>query len=126
MKKKILIADDEPHIITSLQFTFRNDFTTVTAVNGQEALEKIEKENPDLIILDGRMPKMTGFEVCRSVKNNEATKSIPIIILTAHGQESDFEHGKEVGADEYMTKPFSPRKLVARVKEMVGLEDAAQ
>lgn len=126
MARRILVADDEPHIIVSLQFTFKNEFEVITAVNGEDALQKIREEKPDIIILDGRMPKITGFEVCRNIKNNEETKSIPVIMLTAHGQEVDIERGKEVGADEYVTKPFSPRKLIALVKDLLDSRCSAQ
>jgi two-component system phosphate regulon response regulator PhoB len=120
MPHRILIVDDEKDIRELLSFQLQqHGFITVTATNGEDALEKIEEKAPDLIILDLMMPKMDGAEVCRALKREEKTRRIPIIILTAKGEEIDRVVGFELGADDYVPKPFSPRELALRVKAVL-------
>ncbi len=114
--KKVLVAEDEPDIrqlITySLQFA---GLTVVQAVNGEDAVQKAGKEQPDLILLDVRMPKMTGYEACAALKAEASTKKIPVVFLSARGQETEIKHGLELGAEEYILKPFAPDELYKRV-----------
>jgi len=120
MTNRILIVDDEKDIRELLTFQLQqHGFTTEAAGNGEEALDKVEEKPPDLIILDLMMPKMDGAEVCRALKREERTRRIPIIMLTAKGEEIDRVVGFELGADDYVAKPFSPRELVLRVKAVL-------
>ena len=120
MPQRILIVDDEKDIRELLTFQLQqHGFTTIAANNGEEALTKIEEKPPDLIILDLMMPKMDGAEVCRALKREEKTRRIPIIMLTAKGEEIDRVVGFELGADDYVAKPFSPRELALRVKAVL-------
>lgn len=117
---KILIADDEPYILRSLSFVLKKEgFDIETACNGEEALEKAQQFNPKILFLDVMMPKKDGYEVCNELKSNPETKDIYIIILTAKGQIIDKEKGLTTGADEYITKPFSPREIVNKVKKIM-------
>lgn len=121
MKKKILICDDEPYILESVSYIARQagyDFST--AEDGEQSLEIAKKEKPALILLDINMPKLTGYEICERLKGDPETKDIHIIMLTARGQERDERIGMEAGADEYITKPFSPRNLRKRMDEILG------
>src|SRR5262245_7692835 len=103
---KILVVDDEEHIVMILKDSLEfSGFQVITAYNGFEALEQVEKDRPDLIVLDIGMPKLDGWEVCRRLKGSDATKNIPIIILTAYAQTSDKRKGAELGADRFVTKP---------------------
>lgn len=116
MKNKILLVDDEKDIVEFLRYNLeQEDFSVIAAYDGREALEKID-ENPDLVILDVMMPKLNGFEVCKSIRQNNKYKDIPVIFLTAKGGEADEIQGLELGAVDYIHKPISPKKLVARVK----------
>lgn len=118
--KKILIADDEPYILRSLSFVLKKEgFDIETACNGEEALEKAQQFNPKILFLDVMMPKKDGYEVCNKLKSDPETKDIYIIILTAKGQIIDKEKGLTTGADEYITKPFSPREIVNKVKKIM-------
>lgn len=120
--KKILVVDDEKPISDIVKFNLEKEgFEVVTAFDGEEALEKVESENPDLIILDLMLPKIDGLEVCREVRK---TKDTPIIMVTAKDQEIDKVLGLELGADDYVTKPFSNRELVARVKANVRRQNS--
>jgi DNA-binding response OmpR family regulator len=125
MNKKILIVDDEPHIRILLEQTLEDledeAVELLTADNGQEALDTIKAERPDLVFLDVMMPKMNGFDVCNAVKNELGIKDIYIVMLTAKGQEFDKLKGKEVGADLYMTKPFDPDEVVKKSMQVLGL-----
>lgn len=115
--EKILIVDDEPNILKLVDFNLaKENFQVITAENGLDAIEKANQLLPDLIILDLMLPEMDGMEVCRSLQKNDQTRNIPIIMLTAKAEEFDKILGLELGADDYITKPFSPRELVARVK----------
>ncbi len=111
---KILVVDDEPFILKSLVFILKKEgFDVVTATDGEEALEKIRSERPQLIFLDLMMPKRDGYSVCEIVKSDADIGPTHVVLLTARGQESDRQRGFAAGADEYVTKPFSPSKVVA-------------
>lgn len=120
MKQKILVVDDEIDILTLLQYNLeRAGYKVLSAKDGPEAIELARRERPDLIILDIMLPSMEGTEVCKAIKNLESTAHIPIIMLTAKSEEVDRIVGLELGADDYITKPFSPRELVLRVKAVL-------
>ena len=120
MNSKILIVDDEEDILTLLEYNLEKaGFKVISADDGPEAIELTKKENPSLIILDIMLPSMEGTEVCKVIKRDNATSHIPIIMLTAKGEEVDRIVGLELGADDYITKPFSPRELVLRVKAVL-------
>ena len=120
LPKKVLICDDEPYILESVSFVARAEgYVALTAEDGEEALRLARSERPDLIFLDLMMPRLNGFQVCRTLKEDAATRGMHVIILTARGQEIDRDKGMEVGADEYLTKPFSPRKLRQRMHEVL-------
>jgi len=120
MTTKILIADDEPNILISLEFLMKREgYEVHLARDGQEALDALRRERPRLVLLDVMMPRKTGFEVCQEVRNDEAIRSTLILMLTAKGRETDVVKGLALGADAYMTKPFSTRELVQKVKEML-------
>jgi two-component system alkaline phosphatase synthesis response regulator PhoP len=120
-KGKILVVDDEIYIVHILDFSLGMEgYEVVTALDGEQALEKLKSEKPDLIVLDIMMPKLDGYEVCKAVKADPATKQIPVILLSAKGRNVDQKMGFEVGADDYITKPFSPRKLVERINQLLG------
>ncbi len=122
---KILIVDDEPHLRMLIHQTLEeledDGVELFTASNGEEALETIRKEEPNLVFLDVMMPKKNGFDVCSAVKNELGLGHIHIILLTAKGQEFDRQRGQEVGADLYMTKPFDPDALIAKARSVLGL-----
>ena len=121
MGKKVLICDDEPHILESVKYVVRKaGHEVITAEDGEEALQKAIAEKPDLMFLDLMMPKMTGYEVCERLKGDPATEGIYIIMLTARGQEQNERQGMAAGADEYITKPFSPRRMRQRLDELLG------
>jgi len=114
---KILVVDDETYIVELVKFNLEKEgFQVVVAYDGQNALDMVERESPDLIILDIMLPNMDGFEVCQALKKDSRFNLIPIIMLTARGEEIDTVLGLELGADDYIKKPFSPRELLARVK----------
>ncbi|MDN4607287.1 response regulator transcription factor [Sporosarcina highlanderae] len=118
MVSKILIVDDEQPIRTLLEYNLKqSNFETIMAVDGAEAILKVEEEKPDLILLDIMLPKMDGIEVCKTLRHRNI--NTPIIMLTAKGEEPDKVLGLEIGADDYMTKPFSPREVIARVKAVL-------
>ena len=126
-EKKILVVDDEPFILKSLTFVLKKEgFKVDVASNGLEAIDKIKNEKPDIIFLDIMMPKMNGLEVCQWLRNEPEFKDIYVIILTAKGQEADREKGLSLGANEYMTKPFSPSYVVKRIKEIFASIDDAK
>jgi two-component system, OmpR family, alkaline phosphatase synthesis response regulator PhoP len=126
MSKKILIVDDEPHIRALLEQTLEDfedaDVEILTAKDGQEGLDMIEEEHPNLVFLDVMMPKMNGFDVCQKVKKELKLTDVYIVMLTAKGQEFDKKKGLEVGTDTYMTKPFDPDEIVAKASEVLGIE----
>jgi two-component system alkaline phosphatase synthesis response regulator PhoP len=120
MREKILIVEDEKDIVKMLEYNLKKEgFKTISAQDGEDALEYAAREHPDLIILDLMLPGMDGLEVCKELKKETKTASIPIIMLTAKAQESDKVVGLELGADDYVTKPFSPRELIARIKAVL-------
>jgi two-component system alkaline phosphatase synthesis response regulator PhoP len=120
MREKILIVEDEKDIVKMLEYNLKKEgFRTISAQDGEDALEYAVREHPDLIILDLMLPGMDGLEVCKELKKETKTASIPIIMLTAKAQESDKVVGLELGADDYVTKPFSPRELIARIKAVL-------
>ncbi len=120
-KAKILVVDDEPFICRSLTFVLRKgDYEVLEARNGEEALAAIREHKPDLVFLDVMMPKINGFEVTQQVRADPDLDGIKIILLTAKGQECDREIGKTAGANDYMTKPFSPSKILDRAREILG------
>src|SRR5262245_56052113 len=117
---RVLIADDEPNIVTSLEFLMRKcDYEVRVARDGVEALRVAEDFQPDVLLLDVMMPLCDGFEVCRRLRSNQATRGIRILILTAHGREAEVDRGLAVGADGYITKPFSNKELVAKVRGLL-------
>jgi CheY-like chemotaxis protein len=114
---KILIAEDERDIRELVNFSLQfGGFTVVQAANGAEAVEQAQKELPDLILMDVRMPKMTGYEACRQMKSMPELRDIPVVFLSAKGQESEIQTGLEAGAEEYILKPFAPDELVKQVQ----------
>lgn len=122
MGKKILVADDEKHIVQIVQFNLekKGNYEVIVASDGEMALELIKQEKPDLVISDIMMPKMTGFELFEALRKDEEIKDTPFIILTAKGQDSYFEEGQEKGILHILTKPFSPKALLAIAKEILG------
>ena len=120
-EKRILVVDDEPNVIKSLTFVLRKEgYDVSSATDGEDAMAKIQESKPNLMFLDVMMPKKNGYEVCQEVKSNSSLSDVHIIMLTAKGQEADREKGLNAGADEFMTKPFSPMMVIAKVKELLG------
>ena len=118
---KILIAEDEPDIRELVAFTLRfAGHEVVTASNGEEAVQTAGREFPDLILMDVRMPRMTGYDACRVMKANPELKDIPVVFLSAKGQESEIQTGLEAGAEEYLLKPFAPDQLTDRVRAILS------
>jgi DNA-binding response OmpR family regulator len=125
MKSKILVVDDEPDALQLLQFNLKNaGFKVVTAKSGEDALAKARSQHPNLIVLDIMLPGVDGLEICKMLKNDHRTAAIPIVMVTARTTELDRVLGFELGADDYVTKPFSPRELVLRVSRLLRLERA--
>ena len=121
MSKTVLIVDDEEYIVTSLEYVMKSaGYKVVVAYDGAQAIAKTKETAPDLLILDVMMPKLDGFEVCEKIRANPLWKSIRIIMLTAKGRDSEREKGMSLGADAYMTKPFSTRDILKRVTELLG------
>lgn len=121
MNPKILVADDEPNIVISLEYLLKREgYSVVIARDGQEAVETIVREQPDLVLLDVMMPKKTGFEVCQEIRTIESVQGTKILMLTAKGRDTDIAKGLALGADAFMTKPFATRELVQKVAEMLG------
>ena len=118
-KPLILVIDDEPYILRSLSYLLtREGYTVETATNGEEGLAHVRSLRPPLVFLDIMMPRMDGYEVCEQIKQDPAIASTYVIMLSAKGQQIDRERGLLGGADEYMTKPFSPRDIAKRVREL--------
>ena len=118
---KVLIADDEPNIVVSLEFMMKREgYEVVVARDGAAALAAIRAERPGLVLLDAMMPGMSGFDVCEAVRADVELRATPILMLTAKGRETDVARGVGAGADAYMTKPFSTRDLVQRVRDMLA------
>jgi DNA-binding response OmpR family regulator len=125
-KPKILVVDDEPDALELVAFNLkRAGFQVVTAADGAEALRRAHEQLPDLVVLDVMLPELDGLEVCRRLRKESGTAGIPVLILTAKSAEIDRVLGLELGADDYLTKPFSPRELVLRIKNLLGRRPAA-
>jgi DNA-binding response OmpR family regulator len=121
MGKKILIADDEPNIVVSLEFLMKQRGYTVKVVgDGDAALAAVGEFEPDLILLDVMMPRMSGYDVCQRVRENPAWHAIKIVMLSAKGRDIEVNKGMAVGADAYMTKPFATKELIETVRAMLG------
>jgi len=119
--KKILVVDDEPNVVRTLTFVLKKEgYDVSTAVNGEEALAKVRESKPRLMFLDVMMPKKNGYEVCQELKSDTNLSDIHIVILSAKGQEADREKALSMGANEFITKPFSPLGVVGRVKELLS------
>ena len=118
---KILIAEDERDIRDLVAFTLRfAGYEVFAATNGEEAVEMASRVNPDIILMDVRMPRMTGYEACRILKLNPDLKDIPVVFLSAKGQENEIQQGLEAGAEEYLLKPFAPDQLTSHVKAILA------
>jgi DNA-binding response OmpR family regulator len=121
MSKRILIVDDEPNIVLSLEFLMKREgYHPTIASDGEAALQSIAALPPDLIILDVMLPRMNGFDVCRHVKADPRWRDVKILMLTAKGRDTEVAKGLGLGADAYVTKPFSTRDLVAQIKQLLG------
>ena len=121
MSHKVLIADDEPNIVVSLEYLLkRAGYTVLVARDGQEAIDTIRSERPALVLLDVMMPKKSGHEVCAELRADEALRGTLVLMLSAKGRDTDVDKGLGVGADAYMTKPFSTKDLAARVRQLLG------
>lgn len=122
MTKKVLIADDEQNIVISLEFLLRREgFEVFVASDGEEALVRLRAEKPDLVLLDVMMPKMNGFDVCQAIRADPDLAGMRVLMLTAKGREAEVSKGLGLGADAYMTKPFSTKELVAQVRVLLGV-----
>lgn len=118
---KILIAEDERDIRDLVAFTLRfAGHEVFAASNGEEAVEMAPQVNPDLILMDVRMPRMTGYEACRTMKENPDLRDVPVVFLSAKGQESEIQQGLDAGAEEYLLKPFAPDQLTVRIKSILA------
>ena len=121
MAKRVLVVDDEPNIVMSLRFLMeREGFEVEVAATGQAAVAALERTPADLVLLDVMMPELDGFEVCRRIRAAPTWRATKIVMLTAKGRDVEREKGMALGADAYVTKPFSTRDLVAKVKRMLG------
>jgi two-component system alkaline phosphatase synthesis response regulator PhoP len=124
MSKRILIADDETNIVISLEFLMKREgFDVAVALDGEAALNAMTEQMPDLILLDVMLPKKDGFEICQQIRSNPDWQSVKIIMLTAKGRDTEIAKGLALGADAYMTKPFSTKELVAQIRQLL---DAGQ
>lgn len=120
MAIRILVADDEPNQLELLTFNLMQaNYEVIRAEDGQQALDMIEEHRPDLVIIDWMMPQMSGIDVCRTLRARSETKHLPIIILSARGEEGDRTLGLDIGADDYISKPFSPREMISRVRALL-------
>lgn len=120
MPQTILVAEDQHHIRSLIEYKLRNaGYTVIGVEDGIAALQKVAEARPDLILLDVMMPLMTGFEVLVALKEKEETRTIPVLLVTAQSKEDEIVKGLDLGADDYITKPFSPNELAARVKTIL-------
>ncbi|MCG7871306.1 MAG: response regulator [Candidatus Thiodiazotropha lotti] len=120
MSKKILIVDDEPNIVFSVEFLMkRSGYEVVSAADGEQAMQLLADEVPDLMILDVMMPRKNGFEVCAEVRNDQRLSDLPILMLSAKGRDAEIKKGLSLGADAYITKPFSTHELVEKVNQLL-------
>lgn len=127
MKPRILVVDDEPEAVELIEFNLKESgYAVTTAADGAEALKKARGQTPDLIVLDIMLPEMNGFEICKALRVDAATARVPIIMLTAKAAEIDRVLGLELGADDYLTKPFSTRELMLRIKKMLSRGQASE
>jgi DNA-binding response OmpR family regulator len=118
---RVLVVDDEPNILLSLEFLMQQaGFEVTTAEDAEQAQALISRQVPDLILLDISLPGMSGFDLLEQLRADEATRSLPVVMLTAHGREVEKEKGMALGASDYITKPFSTRELVSRVQTLLG------
>ena len=121
MTAKVLIADDEPNIVISLEFLMKREgHQVLVARDGQEAIDTLRRERPALVLLDVMMPRKNGHEVCAELRADEALRHTRVLMLSAKGRDTDVDKGLGVGADAYMTKPFSTKELAAKVAELLG------
>ena len=121
MSKKILIADDEPNIVTALEFLLqRNGYEVHVARDGEEALKLVEATHPDLVLLDVMMPVRSGYDVCTRIRERSDWRHIKIVMLSAKGRDAEVNKGLSIGADHYITKPFSTQELVAKINGLLG------
>jgi DNA-binding response OmpR family regulator len=121
MSRTVLVADDEPNIVISLEFLLQQEgYRVQVAHDGQEAWEAIQRQPPDLVLLDVMMPRLSGFDVCQKIRENPAWQQLPIIMLTAKGREVEVSKGLALGADAYISKPFSTQELLAQVRALLG------
>lgn len=122
MTRKVLIADDEPNIVISLEFLLRREgFEVLVAVDGDEALARARAEKPDLVLLDVMMPKMNGFDVCQALRADPGLAGMRVLMLTAKGRDTEVSKGLGLGADAYVTKPFSTKELVAQIRSLLEM-----
>ncbi|GAC1386917.1 MAG: hypothetical protein NVSMB42_07690 [Herpetosiphon sp.] len=120
MNNLILVVDDEPYILRSLSFVLeREGYTVITATNGEDGLRKVEEYSPQLVFLDIMLPRKNGYEICAAIKENPRLANTFVVMLSAKGQQIDRERGMLGGADEYMTKPFSPREIIQYVGDVL-------
>ena len=120
MSRRVLVADDEPSIVTAVEFLLRREgYEVEIARDGREALALIEASPPDLVVLDVMMPQQSGYEVCRSIRGRDDWRHIKVIMLSAKGRDAEVTKGMALGADAYVTKPFSTRDLMARIKALL-------
>jgi DNA-binding response OmpR family regulator len=125
MSHRILIADDEPNIVVSLEFLMKREgFEVQVATDGEAAMLAVAEQVPDLILLDIMLPKRDGFEVCQRIRANPQWQAVKVVMLTAKGRDTEVSKGLALGADAYVTKPFSTKDLVAKVRELLGLAAA--
>ncbi|HEX9721240.1 MAG TPA: response regulator [Ramlibacter sp.] len=121
MSKTVLIADDEPNIVISLEFLLEQDgYRVLLARDGHEALEAIEREVPDLVLLDVMLPRLSGYDVCQRIRQKPELAKVRVIMLTARGREVEVTKGLALGADAYVTKPFSTRDLLVQIRRQLG------
>ncbi len=121
MPKRILIADDEPNIVSALEFLLeRSGFEVDVARNGEQALQRLDAVMPDLVLLDVMMPRVSGYDVCRRIRERPECKGVKIIMLTARGRDAEMQKGMDLGADLYVVKPFSTRDLVDKIHALLA------
>ncbi len=119
-RKRILVVDDEIYIVHILEFTLTMEgYEVLTAADGEEALRRLEQDRPDLVVLDIMMPKVDGYEVLRRIRADEEFRQLPVILLSAKGRPIDRDTGLEIGADDYIVKPFSPRRLLEKIQDLL-------
>lgn len=122
MAKRVLIVDDEPNIVMSMEFLMKREgFEVAVAGDGEEAMRQIAEFRPDLVLLDIMMPKKSGYDVCQEIRANPACDGVKVLMLTAKGRDTEVAKGLAIGADAYMTKPFSTKDLVAKARQLLGL-----